>query len=387
MNVIHSMMDFINTALFDSPVAGNAAETDFSSLFVLSKKNALANVVFVGIQKAGIQLEGSLREKYQGEADKALYVYAMQSNQLENLSFALEQNRIPFIPLKGSRMRDFYPSPELRTSGDIDFLTRAEDQPQIRVMESNGFSFVKDGGTTMNFSHGAAVEVELHRCLYDENLSFHGYFDKIWDRVSRTAGWNYRYEMSENDFYVNMIAHFAKHFSRYGCGIRNAIDIALYLDGAPQSFDRITVDSLLSELGLIDFEKRVLRLIESWKTGNWSDEDYRLTEYMLGCGVFGTAKSKANHSMQNGENKVKRYFGHIFPRFEIMKGIYPVLNRVPVLLPATWVIRWFRLLLFDRKKIKTAYRKIELFDSASRTEAQDILKMLNLDAINENAKE
>ena len=60
-------------------------------------------------------------------AMQALYRYMRLEQTLQQLCMLLEEAKIPFIPLKGSVLRNEYPQPWMRTSCDIDILVREED--------------------------------------------------------------------------------------------------------------------------------------------------------------------------------------------------------------------------------------------------------------------
>lgn len=381
----HAIMEYIYAALFGKEISERTKQADAAELYTISRKNAVAGVVYNGIRKSGTVIEETVTAGYNKEADKGLFVYAMQSQQLATLSKLFQKEKIPFLVLKGSRMRDLYPSPELRTSTDIDILVQGEDDRLIQLMKSLGYTYEKDSGTTLNFRFGAAIEVELHRHLFDDALSFHGYFDSIWDRVQLKDGWKYQYVMSEEDFFANMIAHFAKHFSRYGCGIRNAVDIAVYLKNAPKSFDLDRAETILKKIGLYPFEQRVLQLIHSWETDKWTEEEIALTSYILGCGLFGTKKSTAAHSLLASKNKharQKKLFSHIFPSYEIMSRLYPALKKCPILLPLCWIARGFRLLFMGRDRIRSTLKLYSQVDEATLEETKGIMQLMHLENVN-----
>lgn len=71
----------------------------------------------------------------------------------------LKDHQIPFVILKGTAAAYYYPNPDYRAMGDIDFMVREEDfLPTIALLEQNGYihshdhedndcheSFEKDG--------------------------------------------------------------------------------------------------------------------------------------------------------------------------------------------------------------------------------------------------
>jgi hypothetical protein len=67
------------------------------------------------------------------------------------------------------------------------------------------------------------------------------YYDDIWTKVSKREGYNYSYCLSDEDFYIYMIYHCAKHFKSGGLGIRMLMDVYVYLN-SHQNLDREYID-------------------------------------------------------------------------------------------------------------------------------------------------
>ena len=58
---------------------------------------------------------------------KNAYKYIKRNEELNSITRALDNDGIPYIPLKGAVIKQLYPEPELRTSSDIDVLVREKD--------------------------------------------------------------------------------------------------------------------------------------------------------------------------------------------------------------------------------------------------------------------
>ena len=77
----------------------------------------------------GLNKNGLLAKENQevgNEIIKAIYRHAQLSYEYVAVCDALETAQIPFIPLKGSVLRKWYPEPWMRTSCDIDILDRLQ---------------------------------------------------------------------------------------------------------------------------------------------------------------------------------------------------------------------------------------------------------------------
>lgn len=62
---------------------------------------------------------------------RVVYCYKRMNYEYEQVCDALEKAEIPFIPLKGVVIREYYPEPWMRTSCDIDILVREKNLKKI----------------------------------------------------------------------------------------------------------------------------------------------------------------------------------------------------------------------------------------------------------------
>ena len=111
-----------------------------SELYRLSKAHDVAHLVGDSLSKCGVfaNLPDTLEENERATIEKikakfdeqiftAVYRYENINYELERLKETLEEAEIPFILLKGSVIRKYYPEPWMRTSCDIDILVKKED--------------------------------------------------------------------------------------------------------------------------------------------------------------------------------------------------------------------------------------------------------------------
>ena len=95
------------------------------SLLSVAYKHDLAHLLVHGINQNNILSEENAElERFVFEA---IYRCEQIKYEYEILCSALEEAKIPFLPLKGSVIRKYYPEEWMRTSCDIDVLVRRED--------------------------------------------------------------------------------------------------------------------------------------------------------------------------------------------------------------------------------------------------------------------
>ncbi len=343
-----ALIHLLGVALCGHVPLPGLAEANFSAVYQIAQANNITNIVWRGLKAAQISLSPEMEQAFFRGEKKAMFQYAQQQDALEKVCAAMEARQIKYILLKGAHMRAFYPSPEMRTSCDIDILFQQEDKALQAMMACLGFTFTGYAGYTINFSYGTAVQIEFHRQLFSSDLPYAAYFRQVWDHASLCSDSQYGYNMSEEDFYAAMIAHFAKHSLQSGSGIRNALDIYLYNAHPPASFRRAKAEAILADIHLLGFEQRILRLTQTWFDGAPAQpRDAALTDHILGCGIYGTQKMASALSAAKAKTpfggKTQRVFRQIFPSAKVICDKYPVLVRAPWLVPVIWPIRWARI--------------------------------------------
>ena len=381
MDLQKQILNAVNMALFHRAVLPCGVPNSQEAIFALCKKQNITALVAEGLRLSG-DYEKLLPE-FHRLSEKYLFQYAQQTVEMERIVYTLEQRKIPYILLKGARMRRFYPQPHLRTSCDIDILTEESDDTIHALMADLGYHFTVDGITTLNYSKPPAVEFEMHRRLFQSQTDFHGYFNHIWGRSVPADEGRVERLLTEEDFYVYMIAHLAKHVDKYGCGIRPFIDVYLYHQNSPTDFDRRKAEQILSEIGLLQFEQRILALTAAWfDTGVLTEADERLTDFLFGAGLYGNSKISSANALRKEENHRKGrraiFLRHVFPPMRIMRPMYPRLLKCGIFLPVAWLLRWCHLLFSGGKKTAGTVRKIRSLDDSYLNSIEGIIEEFGL---------
>ena len=91
-------------------------------VYSLLKSHDLAHLVADVLDKNGLLDDSEVSKKFRAERNLAIYRHEQMQYELTQICDTLEKAQIPFIPLKGSVIRSFYPEPWMRTSCDIDIL-------------------------------------------------------------------------------------------------------------------------------------------------------------------------------------------------------------------------------------------------------------------------
>ncbi len=310
----------------------------------LSKRHDVTHLLSQGLVQNSL-LENN--NNANNEIFKAVYRYEQIKYEYENLCSALEKAEIPFIPLKGAVLRNYYPEPWMRTSCDIDVLIHTEDVDKAVSWLVNNCGYTRGGECThdVSFYSPGQVHIELHFDLLEGGIanSSSEVLQSVWENSVVKNGSRYFYEMSDEMFYFYHIAHMAKHFENGGCGIRPLIDLWI-LDNIEKA-DKDKRDQLLEQGDLIKFSSAVRELSKVWFEGAEYSELTKQTEnYILSGGVYGTNENRVVVQQQKRGGRFKYVIYKVFLPYDVMKSYYPILKKHRWLTPIMEIRRWFRLI-------------------------------------------
>jgi len=350
------------------------SEDVLDNLYRLSKSHDLAHLIGSALEKNHCKLPPELSKKFNDQQFMAIYRYEQSRYELERIKELFENKKIPFIPLKGSVIRELYPDPAMRTSCDIDILIHESDlKKALKALEeeldySVGTRFVQD----VSLTSPGGVHLELHFELIEDD-----YFSAPAIPILKDA-WKYAtpedglylHNFSPDFFMFYHIAHMAKHFARGGCGIRPFMD--LWLLNHTESYKNLNAE-LIKESGLTDFYEASCKLSEVWFSNSAHDSlTASMEKYLLGAGVYGSTENRVAVGRKKSGGKLSYIMSRIFLPYSMMKNQHPILKNLPILLPFFQITRWFRIIFEGRfnKSIK------ELKLSAKSNENQEISTLM-----------
>jgi len=292
-----------------------------------------------------------LVDKLRNKIQNSILTTLAQVSELNKFVNAFEKAGIKNQPMKGSYLKFLYPSPEMREMSDIDILVDDTKMSEAgKIMNELGYTLVQSIKHHDIYSKKPFMLVEVHRAMYDKTVDGNQYdYFKSFEKAVLEEGKKYTYNFGKEDFYVYMLAHMAKHFYVMGCGIRNLVDVYIYLEKYGKELDRVYLKKELKNCGIYDFTVNVEKLAGIWLKGEKGDPFYEdLFQYMVDCGIYGKDENGIWHKFAEeklkGQNvtrgRLKRWY--YFPPLFYMSEYYPWLEKFPFLLPVAWGIRAFR---------------------------------------------
>ena len=371
-------------ALLRSAVCGEKLtkeeQSDYSpemlpDLLCISSKHDLSHLLVYGLKQNNLlSEENTALEKFVFEA---IYRCEQIQYELDSLCSALEEAKIPFLPLKGAVIRKYYPEEWMRTSCDIDILVHSEDLEKTVSYLTKNLKYVEKERSTHDISmfSPTGLSVELHYDLVEEQRANNAIdvLQSVWSNVSLHNDSEYWYEMSEPYFYFYHIAHMAKHFETGGCGVRTFLDLWV-LDHMENS-DQVTRDNLLARGGLIQFAKTCRNLSQMWFGEGESDDIlHQMQDFLLHGGAYGTVENRVALQQTKRGGAFGYILSRIFVPFAKLKRYYPILEQHPWLMPVMQVRRWF--MLFKPSVASMAKSEIATNKGLAKEKADDMNLLL-----------
>ncbi len=206
--------------------------------------------------------------------------------------------------------KDYYPKLGMREMADYDILYDVKKSGEVKtIMESLGFS-VERYDTTSNhdvYYKKPVSNFEMHRSLFgifhEDALS--NYYSNVSDRLLKDDDNNYGYHFSPEDFYIYMIAHEFKHYSRGGTGIRSLLDTYVFLNRVGD-LDWNYINGEFEKLGIKDFALKDRELAFSlFDHSSMATENNEMLMYMLGSGVYGNADNLVSNGIAKSGSRLQ----------------------------------------------------------------------------------
>ena len=369
----------------DASLFGELDEAKLESLYKISKKHDLAHLLSAALDKAGLLTDNEVSKKFGKQQFVAVYRYENLKYEYERICLTLEEARIPYIPLKGSVIRDLYPEPWMRTSCDIDILVHESDLEGAvtALVESLGYRANEEREYhDVSLFSDSGVHLELHFNIKENNDLLDHVLEQVWNYAEPVDDGAHKFELSKEFFIYHIFAHASYHFVSGGCGIRPFVD--LWILNRVWTYDRKAVIELCKQSKIEDFALAMRSLSEVWLAGEKHSElTEKMEKYLLEGGVYGTQESVIAIKQQTHGGKLGYAFSHIFASYEQLKIKYPSLKS-KLLVPVYQVRRWVDGI--REKKLKRSVRLLKKNASIDKSKSDEIGSLMNELKLNNHIK-
>lgn len=348
----------------------NTQNLDWDKIIEFAKRQCVLNIIAYACEKLAQKPEPATMKYLKEFRMQKIVVEAQQELEFCDAMDVLEKMGVRHMPLKGYIVKNLYPSPDMRTMGDLDLLIdESRSDAVVRAFVADGFTYCDEGDLHTNVERGNAY-IEFHRAMVDkQHEKLYSYFGTGFERAKLCDGFNHRYELTHEDMYIFLVAHIAKHYRYEGTGIRSILDLYVYRRAYPD-LDMNYIYNETKKMGLGEFYKKIEKLSDDWFSGSFNGEYDGMSSYIVAGGVYGLEEmnyinefiNETDESMTS--RKGKDFLRAMFPDKETMCIRYPALKKCIYLLPLFWVIRFFDTLIrFPRHfidRIKSSVRILRI---------------------------
>ena len=301
----------------------------------------------------------------------------------------LDKNDVDHIFVKGIVVKDFYPIPEMRTSGDIDVIVRTEEFDRVvKLIKSVGIKIITYTTEVITVDAGG-VEIEIHK---EADVGSH-YFDDIFSLCRIADGHTYAFNNTDHLLYI--ICHLAKHLAYTGAGIRMLMDIDVMVRNL-ENFNQAEFLRLCDTAGIKKSGEALLSLSAFWlhtpivPNVDYSEETALLERFenvMLNGGSFGYETSaipvKYFETVSNRDgdlcfvDRAKIILKMAFPDKEYLRKCYPYYKKNSHLYIVARINRVIDGLFKKRSLVKKAFSQVNS-DSEISAYQKELIKELEI---------
>lgn len=365
----------------ENPTAA-PARLDWQKMYRLAAFHSVANAVCCPLEQLEQKPPENIRKAFLEVRNKAVVKEAKQELEVARILSVFEQNQIKCMPLKGYLLKQLYPRPDLRLMADVDILLQEGDLEKAKpLMLSFGYHPEDVGGHHDVYYKPPVMNIELHRALMsEEHEKLYDYYESSWRFARLKESSQYIHQMSHEDFYIYLLAHLAKHYRRGGTGVRSIMDVWVYLNRYRLELDWNYIDGELNKMELLAFTRNIEKLSACWFEGRESCQLFdKMTAYILSSGVYGLNQNSymidiMNNNITNSFKIAKAAYTLklFFPARKTMVIKYPVLDKLPFLLPVAWLQRGLHCVLF---KPQNLIKKLRCVASVNEQDAQSLQQL------------
>lgn len=342
-------------------------------------------------------------KRYQAEFLMAVSAGVTRKEFTLNIIKKLEENGIKCCLLKGAAVCGLYADPECRISSDTDILIDPKDEKKLsKLLREYGYEVENRGVNDHHLKarHSVGGLFEAHIMLYSHTTSgilFNGLemYGEPWD-TSNINGYDYNV-LGVNDGLMYLTAHYIKHLINSGGGVRQMMDLLLYIEAHKDKIDFDKYNNLLKELKydkLIDVVKSVggKYFGFDYEVKNIELMDKILSDTETG-GIFGFSTDTRKNFYKTYCEKRTTMSKKQYKIFWLLKNEHSIWDRLfpnqkmlitkhgyayaknKLLIPVAWINRYIDILTGRRKKI---YKHLPSSDNTEFKERMQLMRDLGM---------
>ncbi len=381
-----SLVGIVSSIIRQNELHVNFNRIDWERMYRIADYHKVANIVYLAILGYSESVPERWRERFFGRYQESLQFGENYKESIQEVLAWLDARNISCTVLTSEIVREFYRIPEAADTSPLRIYLDEESYTLARgYLIDLGYEVEATyEGTGERFSEISAIPVELYYAFPFRATRYIKEMRRLLETACEREGYKRIHALSVESEFVYRMASVAYHYVTDEVTMREIIELQVF----HKTFrDRIRMDAVQKKLK--DFEidglaEKLLRISYMW-FGDRKDTYYDglpedmsvydiLEERLHTRGIINhetdsqalkleksvrkeLEKEKKGERIRQLKVKMKeclesvmRVFRWIFPDYHYMASIYPILEKLPVLLPVFWVFRGIRLLIRIMKR-------------------------------------
>ncbi|MBE6807681.1 MAG: hypothetical protein E7527_06740 [Ruminococcaceae bacterium] len=379
------LFPLLRSALFGAPVENKIKQActpeALEDLYHLADLHDVAHLVGQALDKLGLPDSPGLT-RCRNRMLQAMYRYFRQDFEYQEVCRVLVEAEIPYIPLKGTVLRPYYPEPWMRTSCDTDILIHREDLEKAQKLIQDKLHYVERRVSPHDVSLISPSHelLELHFAIIEDFVlpKAREILERIWDYAVPVEGKPYEYALPDDLFYYYHMVHMAKHVANGGISVRFFIDTWMLNHKVPH--DRKAREAFLKKGYRFEYALATELLTEIWfgdKAMDATSSYY--AAFILRGGNFGNLTNRVALRRTKEGGRIKFLMKRIILPYDLIKYYFPILQKHKWLTPWYQIVRWWNLLTKgDLNHSVSEVRAATQYDNSDHIPADVLLKHLGL---------
>ncbi|MBI9014112.1 MAG: nucleotidyltransferase family protein [Clostridiales bacterium] len=313
----------------------------------------------------------------------------------------LNKSDVDYVSLKGITFKRLYPNPDLRLMSDIDIYVKPEKLDiAVKVLEKVGYSIdvVKEHECNLYLTHPAGIAIELHHKLFSDSIfgDKHYLETVLFDDVEVINFCNTEIKVpSKEKALAYSMLHMTKHFAVTGFGVRQLLDITLFLDKYENVLDLYVVRDIFEKYDVLFFAGYLLEICNRSFNRKFHIFEVNIDEEKLND-IFDRIKNAGVYGHRNIENDIESEYllrsqsssgklknpmvtkvQLLFPKSNKLGERYLYARKNKLLLPFAWSHRLIYNVFSQNENVKRLVKTTP--DSTDLNNRLELLKYFNLE--------
>lgn len=361
------LIELTSAAIGQREAAKNAGRMNWGWIYKMSDYHHVANLVYYKIMWEDDPDIRPWKDKFQTRYRKAIRVQEICGDLRADLEKRLENAGVHSLFAGESAILGFYPQAEMRMPEPIQILIQKNRMNDVRrIVSEMGFEeeAARDGVHTWKSSQSGELSVSVAEAFPFTGRKIRKWFAEFPKNLPREEGKHYIHYMNEDTLYIYFISRLAEKYARGQIEIRDIVDLWLLISHEGPALRWKEIMEELESMELETFGEYITKLAGKWFSNMYFREDMDMLrdmqDYIFSKGEKARRENEAilplvrtvadNYYRDLKKEEKAKLRSWRFPSLEYMSTPYPILSKLPFLLPFCWMLRIIKQKRFSRKE-------------------------------------